>query len=335
MTVLIRHMAGTIHNSGPRVKALHLPARSNLADDLSDSDRTRSLSPPTEPLYSPAAKNPPGMQINHLLNEDTPPARPTPSAAPKGPGRGNWSRNRGTPSASAGRTKPEQPAPTSNNTGSPHINSFNSRPTQSAPHGFYLPLNGAEPSHKRSRPATAHQKAIQSYRQERVNYILDRRLREEHKHARRRRLREGAVARAWKRLKTLPAGYDTDEGITAAIAADAPNPAAQTFGFAGLLPLQWEGEGGDRGEEASAMAQVVRKASRRLERWEGGVVPVKKKRKESTRNGDLVWVHTEGHEPESSPVREYDAGDEALDDEEREMLHEVDADETEDEMEED
>lgn len=61
-----------------------------MADYPSDTDRTRSASPPAS-MYGSVKKSTPNMRINTLLNDEGPASIPPPS---KGPGRGNWARNR-------------------------------------------------------------------------------------------------------------------------------------------------------------------------------------------------------------------------------------------------
>lgn len=304
-----------------------------MADEQWDTDRTRSASPPSTSLAQPRPT--PNMRINTLLNEETPPAQPAAPPATKGPGRGNWRRDRGTPGA--GNSKPTFKARVDASLG----NGTN----VIAPHGFYLPLNGADPTQKRSRPATAHQKAVQNYRQERVNWILDKKLRQHHERSAVKRGKEGAITRAWKRLKLANRdGYDTDEEIVLSQAGDETR--AFSAGLLGLMPLNGL-DADDYGEEVAAYASVFRKVDRRLGRWDSGAGVVKKKRvpKNTAGKHPLVWVgdgddRDDGGNRGSSPMdvgegetrdaRDYDAGDEELDDEDREMLGEVDADEDED-----
>ncbi|KAF2842710.1 hypothetical protein M501DRAFT_17874 [Patellaria atrata CBS 101060] len=232
----------------------------------SDTDRTRSASPsgsigPGNNNHPP--KSSPGMRINQLLNEDMSgtPAQATLSVK-KGPGRGNWRRDR-TAQTNAAKSKLENLDAPSPATGAGTLSH--------APHGFYLPLNGAEPSHKRSRPLTAHQIAVERYRTERVRFILDRSIRELYRAEKRRREREGRVSRAWKRLKLLPDGYDSEE--------DTAGGMDDGFGvltrFAGLVPCA--AEENSWGEESAATARALKRASKKFQR-DGGLIPVRAKR---------------------------------------------------------
>jgi Ino eighty subunit 1 len=188
---------------------------------------------------------------------------PAPS---KGSGRGNWSRTKtGTGGPRSFRSKLDANA--SQDGQSPSGNA----PTFSGPHGFYLPLNGSDPAHKRTRPLTQHQLAVEQYRRRRVDVILDRGLRLEYKAASRRRRKANSFMRAWIRCKGMADGYDTDEdnndpghnGDEHGTSTPPPMPA-------GLVPLNFGGEVNDHGEEAYYRAKMVGRALRRLDRWENG-----------------------------------------------------------------
>lgn len=215
------------------------------------------------------------MDINNVLNDETPSVSSAP-AVKKGPGRGNWgpkNRGDGTPS-SRFKAKAEQAAD-----GTPGI-SF-----PAGPHGFYIPLNGEPPVHKRHRPQTQHQIAVEQYRRSRVECILDSRLRSHYKVAKKHRMRDGAMARAWLRCKMMMDGYDTDEDImyrdprgadevrqtSIAQLAIPSDPERYPPGFVGILPMPMEPP--DYGEEAHARLQVMRRISRRISRWEEGTQP--------------------------------------------------------------
>ncbi|KAF2141816.1 uncharacterized protein K452DRAFT_318755 [Aplosporella prunicola CBS 121167] len=253
------------------------PLKALQADYGSDTDRTRSASPPSVAGGPFPPRITPNMRINNLLNDDSP---STPQSAPRGPGRGNWGpRNKGTPSTAGGSTA-RHPFKAAQD--SPAV------PISSGPHGFYLPLNGADPSANRKRPPTAHQVAVERYRKQQVDHILDRQLRTAHKAASRKRQREGALARAWKRLKLMGDGYDSEEEYHAALSAaetslggsESPMRAGaaaaaavarlEATRLAGLTPLAGRLEGEDCGEEMAHWAQVFRRTGRRMERWEGG-----------------------------------------------------------------
>lgn len=209
------------------------------------------------------------MRINTLLNEDGPASS---SPAPRGPGRGNWSRNRTSGIGASGaarnfKTKLDMGA--SQDGQSPST----SAPTFNGPHGFYLPLNGSDPSHKRTRPLTQHQLAVEQYRRRRVDVILDRGIRLEYKAAARRRRKANPFMLSWIRCKGMPDGYDTDEETHAQaiyqqdieVGTKTPPPMP-----AGLVPLDFGGEVNDHGEESYHRAKMLSRALRRLERWEGG-----------------------------------------------------------------
>ncbi|KAF2749906.1 ino eighty subunit 1 [Sporormia fimetaria CBS 119925] len=257
-------------------------------DYPSDTDRTRSASPPGS-VYNTGKKSTPNMRINTLLNEDAPSSSP----APKGPGRGNWSRSRLGASGPRFKAKLDNPQDSQSPSVNPSVSTY------TGPHGFYLPLNGSDPSHKRTRPLTAHQVAVEQYRRQRVAVILDRGLRKEFKQARRRRRAAAAegtdpFTRAWMRCKGISDGWDTDEESNIQVTQQAeavdgnqgrgsmPPPM-----FAGLLPVNYAGEVNDYGEEAYYRAKMCTRALRRLERWDAGppVVGVGVGGGERTRNG--------------------------------------------------
>lgn len=260
------------------------------------------------------------MRINTLLNEEGPSSSP----APKGPGRGNWSRNRASGvgvSGSARAFKTKFDTGTSQDGQSPST----SAPTFNGPHGFYLPLNGSDPSHKRTRPLTQHQLAVEQYRRRRVDVILDRGIRIEYKAAAKRRRKANPFMLSWIRCKGMPDGYDTDEethtqsihhqDIEVGTKTPPPMPA-------GLVPLDFGGEVNDHGEESYFRAKMLSRALRRLERWEGGgrVVP-RARPKEDPR--DVRPVMDSGDEDSDADMQDVDdglgRGDETDSEEEEEM----------------
>lgn len=245
------------------------------------------------------------MRINTLLNDDA----PTTTPSSKGPGRGNWSRNRKTKhdaQALADGASPSANGPTSSMAG---------------PHGFYLPLNGTEPSHKRTRPLTQHQLAVEQYRRRRVEVILDRGIRVEWKQAAKRRRKNDTFIRAWRRCKTTADGYDTDEESTLQaiqqqdieVGVKMPPPM-----FAGMVPTEPAGEPNDYGEEAYTHAKMISRVLRRLDRWEGGreVVRTKDRSKDSA-----VWHERNGEAGEDRQELE-DEGD--VDDDVDEEMQDID-----------
>lgn len=259
-------------------------------DEPSDTDRTRSASPPASvsaSRHKPAVT--PAMRINTLLNNSNnggtlndavvgPASSPAP---PKGPGRGNWSRQRTTAgmhlSSSAARAFKARPEGSASQDGA---SLSAGAPTFNGPHGFYLPLNGSDPSHKRTRPLTQHQLAVEQYRRRRVDVILSRSLRLEYAAAARRRRRANLFMQSWIRCKGMPDGYDTDEETHSqpkyASGGGGPDNADTCSGTktpppmpAGLVPLDFGGEINDHGEESHYRAKMLGRALRRMERWEG------------------------------------------------------------------
>jgi Ino eighty subunit 1 len=173
------------------------------------------------------------------------------------------------------------------------------------------PAHGIEgiPTRK-PRPPTAHQLAVEKNRSQRVEYILDRGIRKEHRKARKLRRAEGAIIRALTRLKYMqdreerPFENSEDEDVAAqnhqrlnlpGVAADpSALSSAEPFrerGFGGLTPLASEKD--DFGEEASAYAGALRRMNRRLTRWEnhtgpdlGVIRPIKKERVNGHKHGE-------------------------------------------------
>lgn len=229
------------------------------------SEYTRSPSPAASRGFQAVNAQPKqptagDMRINNLLNSDhivpdqSPPRSiaPTPSAPPattsvkKGPGRGNWRRNKTkpetiTPSGSrvvqenhhvpllpAGQQISFGSLPNEYNpspSGGGVFNVFPNKVTSSgmSPAETY-PMNtgGANggilhiptPSYqqaKRNRGVTQHQSAIMSHRKQQIDYMLERRIRKAHFRFRRVREAESAVVRAWKRIRGLDAAYDSEE----------------------------------------------------------------------------------------------------------------------------
>ncbi len=331
--------------NGLRSKSQHSKAGS-MMDYYSDTDRTRSVSPADMQSHPASSKPVPGMRINTLLNEDEHSVLPT-SGTGKGPGRGNWGRNRNkdaTAVINVPRLKSKADYPRQTQT--PDASSPNIGPGgPTGPHGFYLPLNGTDPTQKRSRPLTAHQVAIERYRKERVDYILDRRLRFVYEGHKEYRGKESAIIRAWRRCAALPDGYDTDEDEGHRLPG-------------GFATLGTTAEPSDFGEEVHSVAQALRRAARRLDRWDGelaetsvGSVPSRRSRKKAVDSRrEQRWYYprrraaeakdeAKEEEPDGDSyiegvaegLMEIDGPDEELDDIEREMLEEVDADDTDEE----
>jgi Ino eighty subunit 1 len=113
----------------------------------------------------------------------------------------------------------------------------------------------AAAGHRRPRPLTQHQLAVEANRRQLTEMHLARKRTEVF--ARLREKREGSnfVLRAAQRIQNLPTGYDSeDEGTS--------------WGMGGLGPNPDDGED-DFGEEAEMWMNVVAKVKRRLERWSG------------------------------------------------------------------
>ncbi|KAF2156807.1 hypothetical protein K461DRAFT_289182 [Myriangium duriaei CBS 260.36] len=165
-----------------------------------------SPSPPASILSGNYAKanNAP---LGPLLGGASTPSRSTPSGKPKGPGRGNWRRNKFAPTT----THVEQSA------------RVPPMPQSSPPRNTILPANVAseimsragqlgseqagtptEKGSKKSRPLTTHQLAINEYRQSRIRRILERGVQRGQVEARKKRVLEGGILRAWKRIRSFP-----------------------------------------------------------------------------------------------------------------------------------
>lgn len=151
---------------------------------------------------------------------------------------------------------------------------------------------------KRHRGVTTHQSALASHRRQQVDYTLDKRIRKLHAIARERREAEGAIFRSWKRLCIMPAGYDSEEESNrirrakersekgdddawravhhrgkenAGLLVDLEAMRRPKVLYAGLAPQSGERE--DIGEESKHLATAIRRASRRLDRWQESTTP--------------------------------------------------------------
>ena len=143
------------------------------------------------------------------------------------------------------KTKSEQtpdasPAPPGSN--NPGINKFVNEPTAPAPN-----------SSRRPRPLTQHQIAVEQNRRDRIRYILGKRKEEAYRDIRTRRVWEIPIQRYTRLLDNLPDGYDTDDE-------------EHSWGKGGLIPNPNVEE--DYGECASRYLSMIRKATRRLDRWD-------------------------------------------------------------------
>ncbi|KAI9670393.1 MAG: hypothetical protein M1817_004436 [Caeruleum heppii] len=215
----------------------------------SDTDRTRSMSPPgLHPTFDlNDHRHALGPKRSSLLAGDG-----TPGAlqSVQKTGRGKWPRDRGDRVGTQRlvlKTKHDSRAEGS----SP------------APHGSrHGGLHTDVGSGRRARPLTAHQLAVERHRQQRVDYLLDRRRRKLFKASQKARKKDGAVWRAWMRHEAMTSPFiDSDNEIGES------NGPYRDRGFGGLMALQLEPD--DYGEEVAAYAAAVRRMGRRLERWDG------------------------------------------------------------------
>lgn len=112
---------------------------------------------------------------------------------------------------------------------------------------------GQPSSARRPRPLTQHQLAVEQNRRQRIDYLLAKRKNEAYRILRAKRESEIPFARYGRLLQSLPEGYDTeDEEVSR--------------GKGGLIPHHEEEE--DFGESAGYFLSVIRKAARRLDRWD-------------------------------------------------------------------
>ncbi|KAI0012823.1 hypothetical protein F4779DRAFT_567005 [Xylariaceae sp. FL0662B] len=167
-------------------------------------------------------------------------------------------------------------ASTGRRTGGPlkHLIFEGSSPAASGPHA----IEGIVP--RKPRPPTAHQLAVERNRNQRVEYILDRGLRRQHHKSRKVRRQEGGIIRAKRRLAAMKDPLrDSDEEEYMPLHKEQK----QVFvdrGFGGLCQLGLEED--DYGEEFTSYAAALRRAHRRLARWDGqpelGVMQTTKQR---------------------------------------------------------
>ncbi|PGG96568.1 ino eighty subunit 1 [Blastomyces parvus] len=107
-------------------------------------------------------------------------------------------------------------------------------------------------SARRPRPLTQHQLAVEQNRKQRVDYLLAQRRTEALKELRARRQGEVPFVRAGRLLQSLPEDYDTDD--------------EDSWGKGGVCPHPDEEE--DYGEAAGFYLSVLKRAARRLQRWD-------------------------------------------------------------------
>ncbi|GFN12928.1 hypothetical protein AtubIFM56815_006583 [Aspergillus tubingensis] len=137
---------------------------------------------------------------------------------------------------------PDAASPAPPGSGHPILNRFVAEPT--------LPQQS---SSRRPRPLTQHQLAVEQNRRQRIEYLLAKRKNEAYRVLRANRESELPLVRHGRLLSTLPDDYDTDDE-------------ERSWGKGGLIPKPEEEE--DFGECASYYLSVIRKAARRLDRWD-------------------------------------------------------------------
>ncbi|CAP73499.1 uncharacterized protein PODANS_2_8670 [Podospora anserina S mat+] len=203
------------------------------------------------------------------------------------------------------------------------------------PHSLKYVVDGSSPGGpqlegivaRKPRPPTAHQIAVERNRNQRVEYILDRRLRKSYHQARKIRRVDGAIIHALQRLEQLddedPWEDSEDEDTVkihkAAIENAGVNVDTHHFrerGYGGLCQLKNETD--DFGEQFHAYTATLRRVSRRLTRWEnsddpnlGVIAPIKRpKATNGTVNGD--GSDGEGDQsPSKEPIDPAETEDEA------------------------
>ncbi|KAL4964709.1 putative INO80 chromatin remodeling complex (Ies1) [Aspergillus stella-maris] len=136
---------------------------------------------------------------------------------------------------------PDAASPAPPGSGHPILNRF---VTEASPHH--------QGSSRRPRPLTQHQLAVERNRRQRIEYILAKRKGDAYRMLRAKRVNETPFTRYGRLLQNLPDGYDTDDD--------------RSWGKGGILPNPEEEE--DYGECANFFLSVIRKASRRLDRWD-------------------------------------------------------------------
>lgn len=107
-------------------------------------------------------------------------------------------------------------------------------------------------SSRRPRPLTQHQIAVEQNRRERIGYLLAKRKEEAHRKLRVQRESEIPLARSARLITGLPDGYDSDD--------------QRAWGPGGVILNPWRRE--DYGECPNFYLSAIRKATRRLDRWD-------------------------------------------------------------------
>ncbi|PNS21513.1 Ino eighty subunit 1 [Sphaceloma murrayae] len=173
-----------------------------------------------------------------LGGEETPSRTSAHPTKPKGPGRGNWRRNKLLPAVSH-TDHPTLSEPAQNGTAPQHSGILPPRLAAdilARSGGGEVPTPGHQS--KKMRPLTTHQLAISEYRRSRVRRILERGVQLGQAEGRGKRIKEGAVLRAWMRCKMVPSGWDSEEEETKAGKEEGADG-----GKAGATGMDFEGEG--------------------------------------------------------------------------------------------
>lgn len=139
--------------------------------------------------------------------------------------------------------------------------------------------------HRRPRPLTQHQLAVEASRRQLTEMLLAMKKKEIFAELREKRERSNFVLRAARRIQNLPKGYDSEDETS-------------SWGMGGLGPNPDDGEEDDFGEEAEMWMSVVEKVKRRLERWSGEeAVAVAAKREVVSRKAwEEKWDDGEGED---------------------------------------
>lgn len=385
------------------------------------SDYTRSPSPPSNRGFQAVNSKPTGdMRINDLLNnedgiEEGPSLNAASTAAvKKAPDRSTRRRSRTKQESVPLAVRPQDErgnhVPLLPNNGQiSFVNEGLQSIMPATPRSYHPlpnPLRSSQPdeygnevptpsyqAQKRGRGVTQHQSAVITHRKQQIDYTLDRQIRKVHIRARDGREKEGAILRAWKRIRSIPIDYDSEEETIKVRKAkersekDDNSQANNRFGkenvdvnedvdalrrprvlMAGFFRSM--ADPNDIGEDAKSMASALRRCKKRLISWDetdrpGEIIssrrrtraqsPVRRRREANFDQAGMETVRRTGSSElkrkRSSTARrssgkpagegyadaqrkmdvEMDEEGAELDAEDRELLGEVDADESEDE----
>lgn len=213
------------------------------------------------------------------------------------------------------------------------------------------PARGDGHTGRKPRPPTAHQLAVERNRTQLVDFILDKRRRKAHHKVRKVRRQEGAIFRAYRRVREQadPFADSDDEDESRNIHGDEkPGSLFRRGGKAPIGLTMLASEQDDYGEEISAYAAALRRSTRRLRRWIGNtsdkvVAPVRKEKEKPLRdpngldedddlNGDILMDDIdEDGDVDQTLMADDDMDQTALmgDDEDRDDDDDLDLDRTE------